>query len=461
MSKLSVSAAGEVLEQDVLNAITQYRTLVAQRYTPCPPAEVQRLLSTAPFLTSRKLDGELWFLDTTGASPRLIASNGRVATGSRILDDAKSIPKGNIIAGELYVKNEGRERVGDVAKAFGSGEDKLSFAAFDLVLSEDTSWQEMTYSDRLAKVTGFTKANSSVHVIETNDFSIESEVIKFFNETVSTGGGEGIVVRCHDGRILKVKQTLTLDLAVLAFTTESGKDGNEQARSVLLGLALPDGGYVPVGATGNFDASCSKSDLLKVLVPHEVESNYRQAASTGQLYRFVKPQIMLECSVMDVQTTDSDNRRIKQPRLEYLDGAWNPGLKVAAASLLNAIVIRERTDKPDFAVGVRWEQIAEYAEPPTESGIALPQAEVVRRQVWKKGSADKTDVRKLVVFKTNKEQLDSLYPAYVVHWTDFSSTRKAPLAREVKTAPDLKTATEIAEAMIAENVKKGWEEAKG
>jgi hypothetical protein len=164
---------------------------------------------------------------------------------------------------------------------------------------------------------------------------------------------------------------------------------------------------------------------------------------------------------MDVQTTDSDNRRIKQPRLEYLDGVWNPGLKVAAASLLNAIVIRERTDKPDFAAGVRWDQIAEYAEPPTESGIALPQAEVVRRQVWKKGSADKTDVRKLVVFKTNKEQLDSLYPAYVVHWTDFSSTRKAPLAREVKTAPDLKTATEIAEAMIAENVKKGWEEAKG
>jgi hypothetical protein len=126
--------------------------------------------------------------------------------------------------------------------------------------------------------------------------------------------------------------------------------------------------------------------------------------------------------------------------------------------VLNATVIRERTDKPDFAAGVRWDQIAEYAEAPSESGTVLPAAEVVRRQVWKKGTADKTDVRKLVVFKTNKELLDPLYPAYVVHWTDFSSTRKAPLAREVKTAPDLKAATEIAEAMIAENVKKGWEE---
>lgn len=459
MSKLAISPAGSVPEQAIATAVMQYRTLVAQRYTPCPPTDIQRLLSTAPYTTSRKLDGELWFIDTTGSSPRLIAPNGRVATGSKILEIAASFPKGHIIAGELYVKSDGRERVGDVAKAFGSGTDSLSFAAFDLVQSENDTWQDFTYLDRLTKLREIVKTTETVHVIESQEFTTESEVLKFFNETVVSGDGEGIIVRCHDGRILKIKQTLTLDLAVLAFTTENGKDGGEQVRSVLLGLALPEGGYVPIGATGNFDAGCSKADLLKVLVPLEVESNYRQAASSGQLYRFVKAQIMLECSVLDVQTTDSENRRIKQVKLEYTDSGWEPGLKVAAASLLNATVLRERTDKPDFVAGVRWDQIAEFAEAPTESGSALPNAEVIRRQVWKKSSADKTDVRKLVVFKTNKELLDPLYPAYVVHWTDFSATRKAPLAREVKTAPDLQTATEIAEAMIAENVKKGWEEA--
>mgnify|MGYP006269398707 FL=1 len=460
MSKLTVSPAGSVPEQAVATAVMQYRTLVAQRYTPCPPSEIQRLLSTAPYTTSRKLDGELWFIDTTQASPRLIAPNGRVATGSKIIEDATAIPKGHIIAGELYVKSDGRERVGDVAKAFGSGADSVSFAAFDLVQAENDSWQDFTYLDRLSKLRELIKTTETIHVIESQEFSSESEVLKFFNETVVTGNGEGIVVRCHDGRILKVKQTLTLDLAVLAFTTENGKDGGEQVRSVLLGLALPDGGFVPMGATGNFDAACSKSDLLRLLAPLEVESNYRQAASSGQLYRFVKPQIMLECSVMDIQTTDSENRRIKQVKLEYTDSGWEPGLKVAAASLINATVMRERTDKPDFLAGVRWDQIAEYAEAPAESGSALPKAEVVRRQVWKKTSADKTDVRKLVVFKTNKDSVDPVYPAYVVHWTDFSATRKAPLAREVKTAPSLDVATEIAEAMIVENIKKGWEEVK-
>ena len=56
MNKLAISPAGSVPEQAVAAAIMQYRTLVAQRYTPCPPAEIQRLLSTAPYTTSRKLD---------------------------------------------------------------------------------------------------------------------------------------------------------------------------------------------------------------------------------------------------------------------------------------------------------------------------------------------------------------------------------------------------------------------
>ena len=61
-------------------------------------------------------------------------------------------------------------------------------------------------------------------------------------------------------------------------------------------------------------------------------------------------------------------------------------------------------------------------------------------------------------WKTNKEEASDEYPAYVVHWTDYSPGRKQPLQRTVKVAPDEKTAEEIAEALIAKNVKKGWQE---
>ena len=63
-----------------------------------------------------------------------------------------------------------------------------------------------------------------------------------------------------------------------------------------------------------------------------------------------------------------------------------------------------------------------------------------------------------MVWKTNKENVDPSYPAYVVHWTDYSAGRKSPLTREVRPASTGEAAEALADAMVADNVKKGWEE---
>jgi hypothetical protein len=55
--------------------------------------------------------------------------------------------------------------------------------------------------------------------------------------------------------------------------------------------------------------------------------------------------------------------------------------------------------------------------------------------------------------------LDSSHPAYVVHWTDYSPGRASPLDRDVKLAPDEKTATRIANDMVEKHIKKGWNKA--
>ena len=44
-----------------------------------------------------------------------------------------------------------------------------------------------------------------------------------------------------------------------------------------------------------------------------------------------------------------------------------------------------------------------------------------------------------------------------MHWTDYSPGRGSPLDREVKLAPDEKAAMKIADSMVEENIKKGWE----
>ena len=72
---------------------------------------------------------------------------------------------------------------------------------------------------------------------------------------------------------------------------------------------------------------------------------------------------------------------------------------------------------------------------------------------------DKVAVRKLVAWKTNKEETSADHPAYVVHFTDYSPARKDPIKHEVRIAPDKESAEKIAEAILEANVKKGWENA--
>ena len=79
--------------------------------------------------------------------------------------------------------------------------------------------------------------------------------------------------------------------------------------------------------------------------------------------------------------------------------------------------------------------------------------------MWTKEAKGKTAVRKLVVWQTNKEDRVEGWPAWVVHFTDYSPDRKTPLERTVKTALTKAEAKGIADALVAENIKKGWEPA--
>jgi len=81
---------------------------------------------------------------------------------------------------------------------------------------------------------------------------------------------------------------------------------------------------------------------------------------------------------------------------------------------------------------------------------------ITRLHLQETKAKGQTAVRKLVIWRTNKAQADASFPAYVVHWTDYSATRGTPLEREVRLAPAESLAVELGDAMIAENIKKGW-----
>ena len=73
------------------------------------------------------------------------------------------------MAGELYVQNNKRERVGDVAKAISEKDfNILSFAIFDLIKIEGKSLP-LNYEKRLDELQSIFKQKNNLKVVETKE----------------------------------------------------------------------------------------------------------------------------------------------------------------------------------------------------------------------------------------------------------------------------------------------------
>ncbi|MEM6797669.1 MAG: hypothetical protein AAF725_27120, partial [Acidobacteriota bacterium] len=233
-------------------------------------------------------------------------------------------------------------------------------------------------------------------------------------------------------------------------------------RSLLLAVLRENGQFQLVGSVGNLGSDELRADLYRRLSGTLAESKYRFASSTGALYRFVESSLVVEVKVTDLQVEDTSGRPVRRMVLEYEAATgWAPLQLKAGVSLIHPILARVRDDKEVSPLDVRAAQILERCEI-EELGAAVekivrPKSEIVRREVYTKVTKGKTAVRKLVVWQTHKEKADPSFPAFVVHWTDYSPGRKQPLQREVRLAPDAETAEELAEGMIAGGVKRGWE----
>ncbi len=66
-------------------------------------------------------------------------------------------------------------------------------------------------------------------------------------------------------------------------------------------------------------------------------------------------------------------------------------------------------------------------------------------------------IHKFLVWKSNKESSGD-YPAYVFYHTEYSSTRKELIKRDMAFSSSQEQIMSIFESEIADNIKKGWEE---
>ena len=459
IGRASLSGIGSFSNASLFQLLSSYRKTVAS-YIPAGPEDIDKRLGI-PLLVSPKLDGELWYL-LYDQEWILVASNGRTISGDiEILNEVSKLDldKSFILAGELHVISDGRSRIADLAVKLGEGEkcdtSTLGFGVFDLVSSSNLTAAGTTYSSRYELIKNLPN-KGNFFIVPTEKTNTADAVHTQFDNWVSSKKLEGLVARSDDARTYKVKPITEFDAVILGFTEKRLEGGDYVVRSVLIGVEADDGTWIPLVPVGNIGENDFRKELYSLLKPSVIPSSYRRTSeSSGVMYQLVNPQLVAEIKALDLQSEDASGKKIRDPKLSVLDGQWRVIGWTNSVSVHNPTLLRLRSDKEPSAQDAGWNQIARLL-PVEISGeeSVTGKSEVIQRRVWSKDEA----VRKLLVWKTNKEGIG--FSSFVVHWTDYSPGRKAPLAREVRLAPNKEVANQIAEEMILENIKKGWVESK-
>ena len=445
-------------DPELLDTLTAYRRKVAGYTRPLLSDEFASLPVNG-LLVSPKIDGELWFLVASNGIVFLTNPRGRLIYGDiPILLQAKSLPDNTIIAGELYASVDGRRsRVGDLSALLSEPDgavEKLYFGAFDL-LEHENEPVGSTYVKRYEVLNSLIKASDQLSVIQCEEMDRANVLAKYETEVV-TSQLEGLIIRLPSGLIYKLKPTITIDAVIIAYTTKT--DQPHLVRSVLLGLMNEAGHIQILGGCGNIGSEDERMLLGTKLEPHRVIAPIRYASDSGSLYTFVKPEIVIELKVTDLQLERSDGSSSSSMLLCYEDNAWKAIKLELCPRPIHPVLLRVRDDKSVTQSDIRLSQIGDFL-PKSKTDTTqseLPKSHVLRREVWTKETKGELAVRKLLVWKTNKSEINSAFPEYVVHWTDYSSGRASPLNREVKLAPNEESAMQLADGLILENIKKGW-----
>ncbi len=449
----------------------RYRRAVASRYRGLRPDELHEL-PPGPVQLSPKIDGELWFAVLEDGHAALVAPNGRTLDAAaplltELVTAAQRAGSGRtILAGELFAAGgRPRPRVGDVGSALSAGGaalERLGWQAFDVVELNGHPGPS-TLADRAEALARLLDGGRRATPITTVTTADKAEISAQWEIWGASGKAEGMIARAADGRVFKVKPGFSLDAAVVGFTTRA--EDPTQVRSLVLTLLRADGTFQLVGSVGNLGTDDTRRELLAELEPLECPSGFRHTAGDGTLARWVRPEVVVEIAATDVQAEESDGGAVERWALRFEGGAWAPVAAMPGASILHPVLARVRRDKTVNPLDVRASQLSERCVVPSleepAAPTSRPASELVRREVWTKATKGKTAVRKLLVWRTHKEDAVPGWPAWVVHFTDYSPDRKTPLERTVRTAVSEAHATLVADALVAENIKKGWEPAGG
>ena len=457
----------------ILPQVQDYRRQSGSRMYPLDRDDITRKLPDSEYHVSRKFDGEFNVLIVEQDELLTINPGGTVRVGMPWQQEAKALLRDAgiqraMIAGEFYAANDEnrRERVHDIvslARQPSSEQDlqRLRFAVFDLI-SIDGVVNESGYAETWQRVEKIFAKGEKVHSVPTKILKSAREVASLFQSWVQDDGAEGLVVKSDAVGNFKIKPRHTLDAAVIGFT-ESGEDRAGMMHDLLLAMVRGDGALQVLCRVGGGFSDDLRREMLSDLKDRIVESEYAEVNSDHVAYQMVRPEWVIEISFLDLISQTTRGGPVNRMVLNWDAKAkkYEVIRRLPLCSVISPQFVRLRQDKSVNASDVRLKQVTDLVEVPMAdkdaSRMTLPKSTLLKREVYTKVLKGETMVRKFLMWKTNKETEHEDFPAFVIHFTDFSPNRKTPINRDIRVSNRREQIDTFWRLLKEANIKKGWE----
>ncbi|QEG22418.1 ATP dependent DNA ligase [Mariniblastus fucicola] len=467
-----VGAGTAIKDPRIVPTVQNYKRQIASRMFPLGRHDIDRKVADAEYYVSRKIDGEFTVCVFQDGQIYSVNPGGTVRVGMPWQKEALEILKAAnvdsaLFAGELHKEIDGdrRCRVHDVissARQPKSEQDlqSLHFAVFDLIAINGET-VDQPYAETWTKIEELFSGGSKIQPVETVKVKGRKAVKMKFDEWVDKEKAEGIVVRSDVAGNFKIKPLHTLDALVLGFT-ESTDDREGMLHDLLLGIVREDGAVQVMCRVGGGFSDDDRRGMLSDLKDMVVESEYAEVNSDHVAYQMVRPEWVIEITCLDIISQNTRGGPINRMVLNWNHetDAYEVVRRLPLVSIISPQFVRIREDKKFNKDDVRIAQITNVV--PVQkvdvnaTELKLSTSSVLKREVYTKTLKGKLMVRKFLMWKTNKENEGSEYPAYVVHYTDYSPGRKVPLDREVRISNSEQQINDLFEQLKKDNIKKGW-----
>ena len=441
-----------------MNSFVTYKNKIASRYIPVDATQIGiKIPESDYYMTSTKFDGHLTFLIVKDNTIQLLDRNGEELKIEKITKSASIIKDNCVLVGELCSFNQNKPTSHrEVNQAIAQPEKfDLRFGAFD-ILELNGKEIDLELDERLKKLNEMLIKGKEIFPINQNYFESRKDVIEFFKSSTNEKS-EGVIVKTPNGITYKIKQIHHLDLVVLGYAESTGeKEG--QLRDLLLGFACGNNKYQLLGKCGGGFSDLERKEIPKQLEKLSVNSEYTEVSSVKTAFIFVKPEIVVEISCLDLINENSEGA-IQKALLSFdKEKGYSFEGNENTLSIISPNYIQIRSDKKVNELETGSKQAYLLREPLISDKTSQPinKSEIVIREVFLKDGKSGPSVRKFVGLKTNKEGTKN-YPSYLVIFTDYSSSRQKPLEQEVYLCANEQEVKSKIDLLKEENIKKGWE----